>query len=151
VFIADILVEGHLNGPLFAAIFTAVGFGANGLTSRMHIPLMIGVFITGFIGGGVTGIIYGDPFLISAMTRVGTRTMLLAAIFSCGMAPIAGEHGFKAGVFVGSAHAFLVPYTGSFHGWMSLYNNGLSLSLIATFLYPIYSQMGHTKESQDSA
>jgi len=73
--------------------------------------------------------------------------MLLAAIFSCGMAPIVGEHGVLAGVIVGMIHSVLVTSTGMFHGWMSLYNNGLSLSLIATFLYPVYSRLGIKKET----
>ena len=146
VFFADILVEGHLGGPLFAAILTAVGFAANGVTARTHLSLMAGVFITGFLTGGISGIIAGDPFLLSAMTRVGTQNMLLAAIFICGMCPVPGEHGYKAGLLAGIAHAIIVPYTGAFHGWMSLYNNGLALSIVATFLYPLYAKMGLPKE-----
>jgi len=146
VLIADIMVEGHLGGPLFAAIFTAVGFAANGVTTRTHLSLMCGVFISAFITGAITGAINGDPFLLAGMTKVGTRSMLLAAIFICGMCPVPGEHGFKAGIVAGIAHAVIVPYTGAFHGWMSLYNNGLALSLVATFLYPLYCKFGVKKD-----
>jgi len=148
IFIADIVVEGHLGGPLFAAIITAAGFGANGVTIRTHLSLMIGVFITAFVGGGIAGAIIGDPFMASAMTRVGNRTMLLAAIFICGMCPVPGEHGFKAGILMGIAHAFIIPYVGAFHGWMSLYNNGLALAIVATFLYPLYEKLGQQKDSE---
>jgi len=146
VLFADILVEGHLGGPLFAAILTAVGFGANGVTVRSHLSLMTGVFIIAFIGGGVTGLINGDPFLFSAMTRVGHRTYLLAAVFICGMCPVPGEHGWKAGVVMGIFHGMIIPYVGAFHGWMSLYNNGLALAIVATFLYPIYCKWGQPYE-----
>jgi hypothetical protein len=76
--------------------------------------------------------------------------MLLAAIFSCGMAPIAGEHGVFAGMFVGAVHSLLVPNIGVLHGWMSLYNNGMSLSLVATFLHPIYSRL-HVDDKKATA
>jgi hypothetical protein len=146
IFFADMLVEGHLGGPLFAGVLTAVGFGANGVTVRTHLSLMLGVFLAAFFGGGIAGAIAGDPFFIAGMTRVGTRTMLLAALFICGMCPVPGEHGFKAGVIMGIAHALIIPYVGAFHGWMNLYNNGLALAIVATFLYPIYEKWGQPKE-----
>jgi hypothetical protein len=141
VLFADVLGQAHLNGPMFAAVYTAVGFGAFGLTPRTFLPTVIGVFIASFIGGGIHAFSGGDPFLIGAVTRVGSLGMLLTAIFSCGMAPVPGVHGFKAGIVVGIFHAVLVPFTGAFHGWMSLYNNALSLSLVVTFLYPLYCRM----------
>ena len=137
-----ILVRGHLNGVVFACIFTACGFGANGNTARMYLPTMIGVFIAAFLTGGIGGMIVGQDFMGSAFAKFSSRGMLLAAIFSCGLAPIVGVHGTLAGLVVGFAHAILVPYTGQFHGWMSLYNNGLSLSLIAVLLHPVYMKMG---------
>jgi len=140
-------VGGHLNGVVFACIWTAVGFAANGVSVRMYLPTMIGVCLTAIIVGGVSGFIAGNGFIVPAMANVSRRGMLLAAIFSCGMAPIVGAHGMRAGLLVGMAHCILVPYTAAFHGWMSLYNNGLSLSLIATLLNPIYTQMGIKKDA----
>ena len=137
-----IIVRGHLNGLLFACIFTACGFGANGNTARMYLPTMAGVFIAAFLTGGIGGVIAGKDFFAEAFIKFSGRGMLLAAIFSCGLAPIVGVHGTLAGLIVGFAHAILVPNTGAYHGWMSLYNNGLSLSLIAVFLHPLYMKMG---------
>ena len=140
-------VKGQLNGCLFACIWTAVGFSANGLSVRMYLPTMAGVFIGAYITGGIGGLFGGNGFFEAALTKASSRSMLLAAIFSCGMAPIVGEHGVLAGIIVGMIHSVLVTSTGMFHGWMSLYNNGLSLSLIATFLYPVYSRLGIKKET----
>ena len=138
---------GHFNGCLFACIFTAVGFAANGVSVRMYLPTMIGVAIGALLTGGIAGAIAGESFVAAALVKVASRGMLLAAIFSCGMAPIVGEHGLLAGLFVGVVHSMLVPNTGAFHGFMSLYNNGLSMSLIATFLMPVYTLFGKKKEA----
>lgn len=134
-------VKGQLNGCVFACIWTAAGFATCGVTVRMHLPIMVGVYIASFITGGLAGVVVGNSFFADAMTKVSSRPMLLAAIFGCGLSPIIGDFGAIAGIFVGAVHSILVPNTGAFHSWMSLYNNGLSLSLVATFLYPIYSNM----------
>ena len=133
--------RGQLGGPLYACICTAVGLAASGVTLRMFLPTLAGVSLTAFVTGGIAGFVEGGYFLEGAITNVSSRGMLLAAIFSCGLAPVVGEHGPLAGLFVGVMHAVLVPNTGAFHGWMSLYNNGLSLSLVATFMHPIYSKL----------
>ncbi|MDL2218058.1 DUF1576 domain-containing protein [Christensenellaceae bacterium OttesenSCG-928-M15] len=132
---------GQLNGTIYACILTAVGFAAAGVTVREYLPTMAGVFVMSFITGGVSGVIGGGEFIASAFAKVGSRSMLLAAIYSCGLAPVVGTFGWLAGMFVGAVHSILVPNTGALHSWMSLYNNGFSLSLIALFLFPIYSKI----------
>ena len=136
---------GQLAGPVFGCIYTAAGFATNGVTILTYLPSMIGVYGMCFLTGGVSGAMAGNEFLASAIAKVSTRPMLLAAIFSCGIAPISGAFGFGAGILIGAIHSVLVPNTGVLHGWMSLYNNGYSLSLLATFLYPIYSWFGGKK------
>ncbi|MCL2066759.1 MAG: DUF1576 domain-containing protein [Treponema sp.] len=145
------LVGGQINGCIFACIWTAAGFASNGLTVRTFLPAMAGVFIAAFITGGVAGMVAGNGFLDPALAKVAARSMILAAVFSCGIAPVAGEHGMFAGLFVGAAHSILVTNTSAFHTWMSLYNNGLSLGIIATLLYPIYSRWGIRKGTASSA
>lgn len=134
-------VKGQLAGPIFGCIWTAAGFAAAGVTVRLHLPTMAGVYAAAFLTGGVAGIMGGSAFFASALAKAGSRSMLLAAIFSCGLAPIVGELSVAAGLFVGAVHSVLVPNLSALHGWMSLYNNGLSLGLIATFLFPLYSKL----------
>jgi len=141
------ITGGQINGALFACIWTAVGFATNGVSVRMYLPTMLGVAIAAFFTGGIATAVGGGDFMTGALTKLGSRGMLLAAIFSCGMAAIVGAHGAIAGIIVGIAHAILVPQTGQFHGWMSLYNNGFSLSLIAIILFPIYSKLGVKPEA----
>ena len=145
------ITGGHLNGALFACIWTALGFAANGVSVRMYLPTMLGVAIAAFFTGGIQGAVASGDFLTGALSRVGSRGMLLAAIFSCGMAAVVGAHGALAGILVGFVHAILVPSTAQFHGWMSLYNNGFSLSIVVILLYPIYSKMGLPKEQPPAA
>lgn len=144
-------VKGQLAGPVFGCIFTAAGFAANGVTVRMYLPTMAGVFFGVFLFAGISASLSGGNFFEAGLAHASSRSMLLAAIFSCGLAPIVGEFGILAGLFVGAVHGLLVGNVGVLHGWMSLYNNGLSLSLIATFLYPIYSRMGAKKQEDASA
>lgn len=141
-------VKGQLAGPVFGCIWTAAGFAAAGVTLRMYLPTMFGVYAAAFLTGGVAGVMGGGEFLGAALSKAGSRGMLLAAIFSCGLAPIVGDFGVFAGLFVGAVHSVLVPNLGTLHGWMSLYNNGLSLSLIATFLYPIYSVLHKVRKKE---
>lgn len=138
---------GQLAGPVYGCIWTAVGFASNGVTVKQYLPTMLGVYLMCIITGGVSGAIGGQDFLTAALNKVGSRGMLLAAIFSCGLSPIVGRYGFFAGLFVGAFHSILAPNLGSLHGWMSLYNNGLSLSLIATLYYPVYSKLAKKEAS----
>lgn len=134
-------VKGQLSGPVFGGIWTAAGFAAAGVTLRMHWPAMLGAYAAAFLTGGVAGVMGGGEFLGAAIAKAGSRVTLLSAIFSCGLAPIIGDFGVAAGLFVGALHSVLAPNLGSLHGWMSLYNNGLSIGIIATFMYPIYSRL----------
>jgi Predicted membrane-associated HD superfamily hydrolase len=136
------VVGGQFCGPVYACIWTAVGFAMNGVSVRMFLPMMSGVYITAFMTGGVAALFAGEAFFAAAVAKAASRGMLLCAIFSCGLAPIAGRRGAAAGMFAAAAHCCLVGNIGVLHGWMSLYNNGLSLSLVAVFLYPAYVRIG---------
>lgn len=126
----------NAHGPLYACLFTVVGFAANGITVRTMAPIMAGVYCTSFVLAGIQGLITGVPFLQSAFTYVGSKNMLIAAIFGCGMTPVAYKHGALFGFIAGAVHSVLVPNTGALHGWMVLYNNGFCLGLVVTFFIP---------------
>jgi len=127
------LVQGNFNGALFAALFTAVGFSANGITIKSVLPIMAGVFFASFMVGGVQGALTGKDFLAAGYAYAGTKNMLIAALYGCGMAPVTGKHGPLAGFIMGAIHSVLVPNTGSLHGWLCLYNNGFCMGLVTTF------------------
>lgn len=142
---------GQLAGPVFGCIYTAVGFAADGVSMRMYLPSMAGVFGMSFLAGGIMGLLHGESFFSTAIMEAGSRDMLMAAIFSCGLAPVVGRFGPWAGVFAGAVHSILLPHIGALHGWMSLYNNGFSLGLIAIFLYPVYAFLGDKASKVEGA
>ena len=54
-----------------------------------------------------------------------------------GVAPIAGEFGFAAGVFSGMLHVAIVMCTAQMYGGLNLYNNGFSTGWVAIFMVPL--------------
>ena len=134
-------VTANMHGVFFAALFTVVGFAANGITVRTMVPIMAGVYVTSFVLGGISGIFSGmefeQPFIHSAFAYVGSKSMLIAAVFGCGMAPLVYKDGAKIGFLAGMIHSLIVPNTGGLHGWMNLYNNGFCIGLVVTFFVPM--------------
>ena len=126
----------NAHGPLFACLFTCVGFASNGISVRTMVPIMCGVYLTSILVGGTQGALQGNSFIESAFKYVGTKNMLIAAIFGCGMAPVVYKHGALVGFLAGVMHSILVPNTGILHGWMNLYNNGFCIGLVVTFFVP---------------
>ena len=139
----------NAHGPLFACLFTVVGFASNGISARTMIPIMAGVYCTSIIVGGTQGALQGKPFLESAFNYVGTKNMLIAAVFGCGMAPVVYRHGALVGFLAGVMHSILVPNTGVLHGWMNLYNNGFCIGLVVTFFVPAVLALLNRKPKEE--
>ena len=125
------------NGPVFAALFTVVGFASNGISVRTMAPIMAGVYVTSFGLTSIKALVTGANVWDTAFAYVGSKNMVIAAIYGCGMAPVVYKHGPLVGFFAGMIHSVLVPNTGSLHGWMNLYNNGFCLGLVVTFFVPM--------------
>lgn len=140
----------NAHGPLFACLFTVVGFASNGISARTMIPIMAGVYCTSIIVGGTQGALQGKPFLESAFNYVGTKNMLIAAVFGCGMAPVVYKHGALVGFLAGLMHSILVPNTGVLHGWMNLYNNGFCIGLVVTFFVPAVLALLNRKPKEEA-
>ena len=124
------------HGPLFACLFTVVGFASNGISLRTMAPIMAGVYGMSFIATAIKAALIGAPVLETAFAYVGSKNMVLAAIFGCGMAPVVYRHGTLVGILTGAIHSILVVNTGGLHGWMNLYNNGFCAGLVVTFMVP---------------
>lgn len=140
----------NAHGPLFACLFTVVGFASNGISARTMIPIMAGVYCTSIIVGGTQGALQGKSFLESAFNYVGTKNMLIAAVFGCGMAPVVYKHGALVGFLAGVMHSILVPNTGVLHGWMNLYNNGFCIGLVVTFFVPAVLALLNRKPKEEA-
>ncbi len=75
-------VGGELNGPTIGGIYTICGFGAFGKHIRNITPVVLGAVLSSF-------------FMVWELNQ---PSVLLAALFSTGLAPIAGQYGWKWGM-----------------------------------------------------
>lgn len=115
-----LLIGGDLSGPVIGAILTVFGFGAFGAHLKNYVPVLLGVFLSTFIN-------IFEPTM---------PAIQLAAIFSVGVVPIAGQFGAVAGIFAGVLHVAIVTCTNSMYGGLNLYNNGFSCGWVAIIMIP---------------
>lgn len=116
-----LLVGGELNGPTIGGILTVCGFGGFGKHLRNIVPVMLGVVISSFL----------------MVWNLSDPAVLLAALFATGLAPIAGQFGWKWGLVAGAVHASVVLNVSFLHGGLNLYNNGFSAGLVCIVLVPL--------------
>ncbi len=130
-----LLVKGSINGPTIGGILTIVGFAGFGKHIRNTFPLVLGVLIAGVLSS----------------SNLADPTILLAALFATGLAPIAGQFGMIAGLVTGMIHLGLVQSIGAYHGGINLYNNGFSAGLVALFVLPIIEVFAKQRCRQQQA
>jgi len=112
-----LLLNIHINGPVFGGLFTIIGFAAFGKHIRNILPPMVGVFLVSII------------FDIDLSVPV-----VLAMLFSTGLAPVAGEFGILIGVATGMLHLPVAFSLGQLHGGVLLYSNGFAAAFTAVIV-----------------
>ena len=126
-----LLTGGDFSGPVVGAMLAVFGFAAFGVHVRNYFPVLAGVYISTFF----------------TIFSPDTPSIQLAAIFSAGLSPIAGQFGVVAGILAGFLHAAVVVCTTPMYGGLNLYNNGFSAGWVAVILVPVIeSFMKHFKE-----
>jgi len=115
-----LLIGGDLSGPVVGAILTVFGFGAFGVHLRNYAPVLLGVFLATLVN----------------VFEITTPSIQLAAVFSMGVAPIAGQFGPIAGLLAGFLHVAIVTCTNDMYGGLNLYNNGFSCGWVAIIMVP---------------
>lgn len=105
------------SGVVFGATSTIIGFGAFGKHPKNIIPIMIGVLIVGHL-----------------VNNGFNNDILVAALFSTTLAPIAGDFGFVAGMVAGGLHYSIVTSSSDWQGGMNLYNNGFASGFVAAIM-----------------
>ncbi len=116
-----LLIKGDLSGPVIGGILTTFGFAAFGVHPKNFMPCIIGVYLA-------TQIKIFTPTM---------PTMQLAALFSAGLAPIAGQFGGFAGICAGILHTSIVTSTTQMYSGLNLYNNGFSSGFVAIIMVPL--------------
>ncbi len=115
-----IIFRVELNGIIFGAVLTVVGFGTFGKHIKNVIPIMVGVTLTGLLH-------YGEV----------TTSVVIIALFATSLAPIAGDFGLIAGIVAGFMHFSIVVRTSEWQGGMNLYNNGFASGFVAAIISSI--------------
>lgn len=116
-----VAVGGIVNGPVIAAIYSVVGFGAFGKHVKNCLPVALGV--------AIFALIFHSDF--------SSTNIIITVLFSTTLAPIAGSFGFFTGIIAGMLHFTLATNINIIHGGLNLYNNGFAGGLVAGFLLPI--------------
>lgn len=116
-----IVIGGDLSGPLQGAVFMAMGFSAFGVHLKNYFPVLCGVLLS----------------TIFSQYQPSTPSIQIASIFCVGLAPIAGQFGFVAGMAAGALHSAVVMCTNQMYGGLNLYNNGFSCGWVAIIMVPL--------------
>ena len=125
-----ILVGGDLSGPVIGGMLTVFGFGAFGAHLKNYIPVLIGVYLSSYL----------------SVHMYGSYAVVIASLFAVGLAPVAGQYGWVAGIVSGVLHSMLVMTTGVIYGGLNLYNNGFSCGWVAVVMVTlIESHRQHVK------
>ncbi len=130
-----ILVGGSFNSVTLGIIFCMVCFGAAGAHPGNIWPIMAGYVLFSV----ATVHFLGGSFFVS------NQAILVGLCFASGLAPIAGNYGWWAGVLAGGMHYFLVTSIPAIHGGFSLYNGGFTSLVIAVILVPQLEAFCKTK------
>ena len=129
-----LMIGAQLNGPVFAAIFTVVGFGSFGKHIRNVLPIMTGALLAAY---------FNRWDLISTGN-------VIAILFCTSLAPISGQFGAKWGIITGFLHVFITANVGFITGGLNLYGNGFGAGFAALFLLPLITAFGKDKRGNEN-
>ena len=136
-----ILVQGSFNSVALGIVFCMVCFGAAGSHPGNIWPIMVGYAAFSFAATTFLGGVF----------PTNAQAILVGLCFASGLAPIAGDYGWWAGILAGGMHYFLVTSIPAIHGGFSLYNGGFTSLVIATILVPQLETFCKNKEQRLAA
>jgi len=120
--LAIVIVLGiQINGPVFGAILTIIGFGAFGKHIINSTPVVLGAILAVFL----------TPLEL-------TMGPILAILFVTGLAPISGRFGMLAGLIAGFVHLLITPLALQFQGGFDLYNNGFAAGFVGAIISSLF-------------
>ena len=129
------------NGVTLGIVFCMVCFGGAGAHPGNVWPIMAGYVAFSFAA----------TLCLGGVFPVNAQAIMVGLCFASGLAPIAGNYGWWAGVLAGGMHYLLVTSIPAIHGGFSLYNGGFTSLLIAVILVPQLETFCKTKEQRLSA
>lgn len=115
------LIGATFTGVTMGVVFCMVCCACNGATPLNVLPIMVGYFLASRFGA----------------TPLNAQGIVVGLCFASGLAPIAGEYGFLAGVVGGVLHYCLVTIVPVLHGGFNLYNGGFTAGIVCFLYVPI--------------
>ncbi len=129
------VVDAPMTGPVLGGVLGVISFAAYGKHPLNCLPVMLGCALMQWVCG---------------VDMQGSGA-LIAVLYGTTLAPMAGEFGPVAGLFVGALHAAVVVNVFPVNGGINLYNNGFSGGLIAAAVVPIAEALrqksGHRRDT----
>ncbi len=116
-----ICVGGEINGPILSGILATIGFAAFGMNFYNIIWTTVGIVLLSFV----------------SVWKLNETGILLAALFSSCISPIAGKYGPLWGIIAGMLHVSIVRNTAFEFGWLNLYNNGYAAGIVCLVILPV--------------
>ena len=116
-----LLIGIPLNGPVMGGIFTISGFSASGKHLKNSLPILLGSVLATYLNH----------------LEMASPLNALAILFSAGLAPISGKHGWYCGIIVGFLHVSVAIFIGNLNGGLNLYNNGFAEGFLAITIVPL--------------
>ena len=110
-----------VNGPVLGGILTVSGFAAAGKHFVNAAPVL---------AGSIAGAYFNHIDVTASVNS-------LAILFSTGLAPVCGKHGWLAGIAVGFLHVSVAIFIGNLNGGLNLYNNGFAEGFVAITIVPV--------------
>ena len=114
------------NGVTLGIVFCMVCFGGAGAHPGNVWPIMAGYVAFSFAA----------TLCLGGVFPVNAQAIMVGLCFASGLAPIAGDYGWWAGILAGGMHYLLVTSIPAIHGGFSLYNGGFTALVIAIILVP---------------
>ena len=133
-----IAVGASFNGVTLGIIFCMVCFGAAGSHPGNIWPIMVGYVAFSLV----------FTQLLGGVFPVNAQAILVGLCFASGLAPIAGDFGWWAGILAGGCHYMLVTSIPAIHGGFSLYNGGFTALVVAVILVPQLETFCKTREQR---
>lgn len=116
-----LLLGAAINGATIAGILTMMAFGAFGKHWKNCLPVMLGAVALALINPA-------PPHEAANIVPI---------LFCTGLAPIAGQFGWRWGIVAGAMHMAVHNHINSITGGLNLYNNGFSAGFVALVLVPL--------------
>ena len=137
------LIGAVWNAATLGVVLCMVCCFAKGSHPLNALPIVLGYLAASFLAKLVCGLI-GTDFTLA----INTQAIVIGVCFATGLAPIAGEYGFFAGVIGGMVHYTLVSCVPLLHESFCMYNGGFTAAFTCFMLVPVLEHFGKTRDER---